>query len=139
MSKRRIVFDTNVLISAALSPEGTSKQALVHAAHTGLLLSSAETTEEFVTRLYRPKFERYLTPEDRDAYALWVRVRTEAVEVTDRVAICRDPDDDKFLSLALSGKAEVIVSGDQDLLVLDPFRGVRIVKPAEFLQMEVPE
>jgi putative PIN family toxin of toxin-antitoxin system len=55
------------------------------------------------------------------------------VEVTVHVVECRDPRDNKFLELAISGNAECIVSGDQDLLVLHPFRGISIVKPRDFL------
>ncbi len=53
----------------------------------------------------------------------------EAVTITERIAACRDPTDDKFLELAANGRADLIVSGDNDLLVLSPFRGVRIVSP----------
>ena len=49
------------------------------------------------------------------------------------IGVCRDPNDDKFLELALSGGADCIVSGDKDLLVLHPFRGVPIVTPRDFV------
>ena len=55
------------------------------------------------------------------------------VEVTMHVGECRDPQDNKFLELAASGRALCIVSGDQDLLVLHPFRGIPIVTPRGFL------
>jgi predicted nucleic acid-binding protein len=58
----------------------------------------------------------------------------EAVTITERIAACRDVTDDKFLELAVSGKADMIVSGDADLLVLNPFRGIPIVTPAAFVQ-----
>jgi putative PIN family toxin of toxin-antitoxin system len=58
----------------------------------------------------------------------------EAVEITERIAACRDATDDKFLELAVNGEADVIVSGDADLLVLNPFRGIPIVAPAAFVQ-----
>ena len=59
--------------------------------------------------------------------------RAELIEVEQRVEVCWDPKDGKSLSLALAGGASVIVSGDEDLLVLDPFRGARILRPQEFL------
>jgi predicted nucleic acid-binding protein len=58
------------------------------------------------------------------------------VDVTERVAACRDPKDDKFLELAVSGRASCIVSGDKDLLALHPFRGIAILNPAAFLTVD---
>jgi uncharacterized protein len=55
------------------------------------------------------------------------------VEVTEVVTDCRDSKDNKFLELAVSGGAQSIISGDADLLVLDPFRGISIVTPQVFV------
>ena len=57
----------------------------------------------------------------------------ELVTITERVAVCRDPTDDKFLELAINGRADMIVTGDLDLLVLDRFRGIPIVTPRDFV------
>jgi predicted nucleic acid-binding protein len=57
----------------------------------------------------------------------------EFVAITEKVAVCRDPTDDKFLELAVNGGADVIVTGDIDLLVLDPFRRIPIVTPRDFM------
>jgi uncharacterized protein len=56
----------------------------------------------------------------------------ELATITERVAGCRDPDDDKFLELAVNGHADAIISGDADLLVLDTSRGIPIIAPAAF-------
>ena len=67
----------------------------------------------------------------------WIRATlaaAELVKITETVAACRDPDDDKFIELAINGRADVIVSGDGDLLALNPFRNIPIVTPAAFLQ-----
>ena len=53
--------------------------------------------------------------------------------ITERIVACRDPTDDKFLELAVSGNADLILSGDKDLLTLHPFRGIPIVTPAAFV------
>ena len=58
----------------------------------------------------------------------------ELVSITERITACRDPTDDKFLELAVSGHADLIVSGDGDLLSLNSFRGIPIVTPAIFVQ-----
>jgi uncharacterized protein len=70
------------------------------------------------------------------AYASLQRALADAelVEITERIAVCRDPKDDKFLELAVNGRADVVVSGDADLLSLDPFRGIPIETPAAFLR-----
>lgn len=135
----RVVVDTNVLISAALSLEGSSRKALDWIAENAVLLSSGTTLEEFVSRMRRPKFEPYVNPEDREAYIEWIVRHSEPVEVTKEIQACRDPDDDKFLELAVSGGADVIVSGDGDLQALDPFRGVPILSPDELLESEFVE
>ena len=58
----------------------------------------------------------------------------ELVEITERIAACRDPKDDKFLELAVNGHADVLITGDADLLALNPFRRVPIITPADFVQ-----
>ena len=88
----------------------------------------AELTEV----LSRQKFDRYVNREEREQFLVLLLQRATLVEVTDAVVACRDPKDDKFLELAVNGAAICIVTGDEDLLVLNPFRGIAIVKPAEF-------
>lgn len=60
--------------------------------------------------------------------------RAELAEISERIAACRDPTDDKFLELAINGRGDLIISGDRDLLMLDPFRGIPILTPAVFMQ-----
>ena len=55
------------------------------------------------------------------------------IETSERIRACRDPNDDKFLEVAVSGKAHYLIMCDQDLLVLHPFRGTPILKPAAFM------
>jgi hypothetical protein len=63
-----------------------------------------------------------------------VLVAAELVAVIERIAACRDPKDDKFLELAVNGHADLIVTGDADLLALNPFREIPIISPATFVQ-----
>ena len=104
MTRPRCVLDTNVLISAALSPTGTSRQALLWIVAHGTLLMSEETLAELESRLARTKFERYLDGEDRLAYLALIREAATFVRITETVQASPDPDDDKFLSLSLSAK-----------------------------------
>ena len=84
--------------------------------------------------LRREKFNKYVTKEERLQF-LSAMVRDAVhINVTETIAECRDPKDDKFLELAINGKADYIVTGDKDLLVLNPFRNVEIVKPSELLE-----
>ena len=127
------VFDTNAIVSAALIKHSVSRQAFDTALSVGEVLVAAETLEELNDVLARPHLARYVTEEERlEFLAVFLRSAT-LVEVTVEIADCRDPKDDKFLELAVSGGAVCIVSGDKDLLVLNPFRGITIVTPRDFL------
>jgi hypothetical protein len=99
----------------------------------GDVLASTETIDELDEVLRRPKFNRYLQEAERLLFlAAFIR-DAKVVQVTERLTECRDPKDDKFLELAASANATCIVSGDDDLLVLNPFRGVAILTPQEFI------
>jgi predicted nucleic acid-binding protein len=76
-----------------------------------------------------------LSDQDIQTVVSLILLRGQALEPNERITACRDPKDNKFLEVAGAGKADVIVSGDQDLLVLHPFVGIPIVPPATFLQM----
>jgi putative PIN family toxin of toxin-antitoxin system len=133
MSEVRVVIDTGVAVSAVLLPRSVPRQAFDEAAARGRLLVSAATVAELDEVLRRPKFNTYV-PEEKRLEFLAAMVRdAEEVEVTEVVAECRDPQDNKFLELAASGRATHILSGDADLLVLHPFRGIAIVTPQAFL------
>jgi putative PIN family toxin of toxin-antitoxin system len=80
-----------------------------------------------------PKFDRYVSRARREALLDRLAPNVEIVEIIQHVRACRDPKDDKFLELAINGSANVIVSGDEDLLSLHPFRGVDILSPASYL------
>ncbi|MDW3687711.1 putative toxin-antitoxin system toxin component, PIN family [Cupriavidus sp. CV2] len=133
MNDRRLVLDTNALISRLLVPTGVAAKALDHALASGVLLLSEETLGELAEVLARPKFDRYVSIADRQHFLRLLGGVARIVPISHRVMACRDPKDDKFLHVALNGEAEVIVTGDADLLVLHPFHGVDIVSPAVFL------
>jgi putative PIN family toxin of toxin-antitoxin system len=88
---------------------------------------------EFAEVLAREKLNKYLREEERMRFLIALLKETELIEITERVSDCRDENDNKFLELALSGKADCIISGDDDLLVLNPYRGVSIINPRDFL------
>ncbi len=133
MSSRRLVIDTGVAVSALILPRSVPRQALDAARSVGRLLVSPETFGELENVLRRPKFERYLTEQERLEFLDSYLLTAVAVSITEPITACRDPNDDKFLELAVAGKADCIVSGDADMLALHPFRGITIVTPRDFL------
>lgn len=135
MSDTRVVIDTGVVVSALLLPGSVPRRAFDRAASAGRLLVSDATVAELDRVLRRPKFDRYLAADERMEFLAALVRGAERVAVTEIVRECRDPNDDKFLELAVGGRASHIVSGDADLLVLHPFRGVPIVTPQDFVAL----
>ena len=133
----RVVIDTNVWISAALSRGGAPAQVVRLVLKQGVAVLSAATFAELEARLWLPKFDRYLSIElrrrilhDLDAAACWVEVPAELAGQ----ACCRDADDDKFIHAALAAQAPWLVSGDRDLLEAPPRPGLCILSPADAVQ-----
>ena len=129
----KLVIDTNLWVSRLLAPNGVAARAVDHALAWGIPLMSEATLTELSSVLARPKFDKYVTIEDRQHFLRLLGGVARIIAVTHRVVACRDPDDDKFLHVALNGEAEVMITGDADLLVLHPFHGIGIVDPATFL------
>ena len=135
-SNRHFVFDTNAVVSALLLKKSVSRQAFDKAAVAGIIIISEATMAELNEVLKREKFEKYVTEEERVQFLTAFVREAKLIEITETITDCRDPKDDKFLELAVSGNADCIVSGDKDLLVLHPYRGVTIVEPQEFLSLQ---
>lgn len=129
----RFVFDTNVIVSAALLAQSVPRQAFDKALDQGKILISVPTLLELAEVLGREKLNKYLLEEERMRFLIAFLKEAELVEIEERISACRDAKDDKFLELAVSGQADCIVTGDDDLLVLNPFRDILILKPKEFL------
>jgi len=133
MRAERAVLDTNILISAILT-RGKPFQVLRRVMDKGVLIFSDPTFEELATRLKKSKFDRYVSQERRNELLADLEAVAEWTAINGVVQACRDPDDDKFLETALAAQADCIVTGDGDLLALDPFEHIRIVTAAEFLE-----
>lgn len=129
----RFVFDTNVVVSALLLKQSVARQVFDKALEQGQLLVSQATVEELNEVLRRKGFDKYVQEEERIQFITALVREALLVEITETITECRDPKDDKFLELAVSGKASCIVSGDNDLLVLHPFRGIPVLTPRQFL------
>ena len=134
----RAVVDTNILVRAIIRPHGSVGPVLLRLRQGEYtLLYTWESLEELIDVLNRPRIrdKYHLTDGDIATVVGLILVRGEEVTPAERISVCRDPKDDKFLEIAVTGEADVIVSGDQDLLVLHPFAGIPIVPPNAFLQM----
>jgi uncharacterized protein len=131
--RERIVVDTNVLISRLLVPASVSGRAVRRAVATGQLVVSEATMEELATVLGRRKVDPYLSIADRQEFIRLLGRIAEMIPVLRVVRACRDPRDDKFLEVAVNGRADLMVTGDRDLLELDPFMGIGILTPAAYL------
>ncbi len=134
----RAVVDTNILVRAVIKPQGSVGPVLqrLRRREYTLLLSRA-TLDEVVDVLHRPRLRvKYgLSESALRAVIRLVVLGSELVQPDEQIAVCRDPKDDKFLEVAVAGQADVIVSGDEDLLTLDPYAGIPIVSPSQFLAM----
>lgn len=129
MRDLRLVVDTNVLISRLLSPQSLAARAVDLAIAEGRLLVSEATLSDLARVLARPKFDRYVDIEDRQEFIRHLSTLVEVVTILQRFQACRDPKDDMFLDVAVNGQASAIITGDADLLTLDPFMEIRIMTP----------
>lgn len=131
----RVVFDTNVLISALLISNSKPALALKKAENYGTVLYSFAMLKEIEDVLSRPKFLPYIDADEITGFIDRIIQSWEKIEIVQKVMICRDKKDNKFLEIVLNGNADILVTGDKDLLILDPFQGMNIVKPSTFLLM----
>jgi len=134
----RCVFDTNVLVSALLLPDSKPRHALDMAVREGKILLSFAVLAELYEVLSRKRFRRYVDEEDIRSFVAALTREAQWVDVEAEIRACHDPKDDKFLELAVSGRATHLVTGDSDLLALSPFQCVEIVPPHRFLQLSLP-
>jgi putative PIN family toxin of toxin-antitoxin system len=131
----RVVIDTNIFISRLLMPSSVPGRAFFLAEREAVLLLSEDLIREALDVLSRSKFDTYVSAEMRTSIMRDYISLAELVDITANIRACRDPQDDKLLSLAISGGAQWIITGDDDLLVLDPFQGVTIGTPRRFLDV----
>ena len=129
----RVVVDTNVFVSGLLRESSIPGQAAARARHNAMLLVSDATMRELADVLAQEKFDRYVTVQQRVRFLRLIANVAEFVPIVQPVRECRDPNDDKLLEVALNGRADVIVTGDSDLLAMSPWRGIAILSPANYL------
>lgn len=129
----RCVVDTNVIASASMFSLSVPRQAVERVLRDGVLLFSEGTMDEVKNVLFRSKFDHYVSRKDRALFLAQLSVAAEFVSTIQVMRECRDPKDDKLLEVVLNGRADVMITGDADLLEMHPWRGVAILSPADFL------
>ena len=138
LDRKKVVFDTSVLLSAANHPRSGAAHTLASAFLRCDLYRSASTSHELETVLNRPKFDACFT-EPEFTRALFLSTyfeRVELVSITQESTDCTDPKDNQFLSLALTVGADVIVSGDKKHLIsMHPYKGISILSYQDFASL----
>ena len=129
-----VVVDANVVVSAALKPDSAPDRAFSLACGRDTLCLSTDVFSEYEQVLHRPKFDHPGWPERRDLILNVLLASGRFFQHREEVVICKDPKDDIYLELALTANANTIISGDRDLLALDGWRGIRILRPAQYTE-----
>lgn len=132
--RKNIVLDTNTLLSAAISEETISFKAYQKACKNYRITLSSKTWEELKNVIERPKFDKYLDDFSRNSFLTALKQNAIFIEPTEVITDCRDPKDNKFLELAVASNAHFIITGDEDLLILNPYRNITILKSGDFLE-----
>jgi putative PIN family toxin of toxin-antitoxin system len=137
MKKNRFVFDTNALLSAFLLKSKSNALAFDKVLETGEIISSEAINKEFTNVFLRKKFDQYASLSKRLALVelLETQLLMWPLELIKPLYVCRDPKDNMYLELAISACASCIITGDKDLLTLDPFGKVRILSATDFIAL----
>jgi len=130
---QRIVIDTNVYVSRFLRPTSVPGRAVERVLTADLPLISRATLLELKAVLLRDKFARYVDRSAIEPFLNYISETAEQISTVSTIHACRHTQDDKFLELAVDGKADLILTGDLDLLALHPFRGIAIITPMQYL------
>jgi putative PIN family toxin of toxin-antitoxin system len=135
-NKTRIVLDSNIIISAAISPNSLSAQALRVAIDHYTICVSEETFSELAEVIQRAKFDKYFEANNytRSDFLSILHPLCSFFEPTETITDCNDPKDNKFLEVSVAANAFMLVSGDKKhLLSMNPYRGIQIVTARDFI------
>jgi putative PIN family toxin of toxin-antitoxin system len=138
-----VVVDTNVIVSAAISPAGNPARVVRGwLADRFVLITSAPLLDEIERALRRRRVQKFisLTPPEMEEFLALVRARSRIVSPSRAIdVVTDDPDDNRVLEAAVEGNAGYIVTGDRELLELRAYEGIYIVTPAQFATMLAAE
>jgi uncharacterized protein len=134
MKNKRVVIDTNIWISFLISKNFKGLDSLITSGQITLLFST-ELIEEFFEVANRPKFKSYFRKRDLESLLAQLENIGELISVTTKTNTCRDSKDNFLLSLSKDGKADFLLTGDEDLLELKNFGSTRIIRWSEFIKI----
>lgn len=134
-SSKKYICDTNILLSSLISSSSPPAQTVDFIKDNGLFSFSKETFSEFEEVLKRPKFDKFLSKERRINFINEILELSVFYEVHDKADICRDPKDNKFLDIAIASYAEFLITGDEDLLILERIEKTSIISPRNFVDI----
>lgn len=132
---KKYICDTNIFVSAVLSFNSLPAKIIEDILNKNIFFAfSDETYHELVEVFNRKKFDKYISVEKRDLFIDKIYNSSQNYTINEKVALCRDPKDNKFLDLALASNAEFLITGDEDLLVLKNIGKTEIITPREFIE-----
>ena len=133
MRNKKLILDTNIWISFLISKNLTAIDDLISNGKIKLIFST-ELIEEFLTVAKRPKFKKYFSESNlKDLLELFDNYG-KLIKVKIRITECRDPKDNFLLSLAVESKADYLVTGDSDLLILKKIKKTRIISWSDLVK-----
>ena len=129
----KIVADTNTLVSALI---GKRLRSFIESHKQGRfeLCFSTKTFSELLQVLERPRLQKYYSIKHKEDFLKALARNSTVVDPKNEIQMCRDPKDNQFLECAVEAEVDYLVTGDQDLLILDPFEGIEIIPPSQFLE-----
>ena len=130
----RIVIDTNVLISSLLGLGPSASILEFWRDKKFLLITSIDLIIELTRTLKRSKITIRVLESDSKALIRALEKKAIIINPAIKIEVCRDPHDNKVLECAVAGEADCIVTGDEDLQILNPFRSVEIISPRDFVK-----
>ena len=135
INNKKYVCDTNVLLSSLFSEKSPPAQAIKQIRLNGFFAFSSETFAELEEVLSRPKFDKYISKETRETFIKQIKALSIWYEIYQKVDFCRDPKDNKFLDVAIASYSDYLITGDEDLLVLENIGNTSIITPRTFIDM----
>ena len=134
-----VVLDASTIVSGILKPASVPEDAILRALQHDTVWMSRLVFTEVLSVLHRSKFRDIIPPLRRDEFLTRLLLISRFIEPVEQVGDCRDPKDNKYLELAVAASADLIVSGDRDLLDLDPWRGISILTPRAYVDRTISE
>lgn len=134
MRNKKIILDTNLWISFLISNKFSQIDKLIENKKI-ILIFSNELLEEFIDVVSRPKFKKYFSKKDIEKILEYFEQFGELVKVKSEIKICRDEKDNFLLNLSVDSKADYLITGDKDLLILEKIEDTKIKTFSEFIEL----